>query len=122
MSDLGASSGSRADASSPQAVSTKGFDPERGIYANVLRSLEAAHDDWQHCFGWLRHRRTGVSVWIYSGEFGLEIAAGPFGQPLWGGVTMLSSIGLSPRHWRLNRAVRRWFERNAMSAPEKSDA
>lgn len=40
--DFGGLSGSRAGASSPQAVSTKGFDPGR---SPALQMLEASHRD-----------------------------------------------------------------------------
>ena len=34
-----AETGSRADASSPQAVSTEGFDPARGIWSDYIEDL-----------------------------------------------------------------------------------
>jgi hypothetical protein len=59
----------------------------------------------------LTHRVSGVQVWAGNSAYGTEISI-PHRGSLWGGVTVRSTFGLSPSHWALWNAIKRW-RRNA---------
>lgn len=56
------------------------------------------------------HHDSGVSVWIANRQYGIEVKWP--GEREWGGVTMLSALGLSPGHWLISIAADRWLKAN----------
>lgn len=52
----------------------------------------------------LERRGSALNVWIASSWWGVTVYSR--GAALWGGVTVLSTFGLSPGHWLLWSAVR----------------
>jgi hypothetical protein len=61
------------------------------------------------------HHDSGVVVWRHSGgAYGDKVQGSHV--PTWGGVTALSSIGLSPGHHLIHAAANRWVRFNARSA------
>lgn len=59
--------------------------------------------------------RSGLSLWCANGSYGMRIFT-PRNRCLWGGVTALSSVGLSPGHHLLRRAANRWIAENEIRA------
>jgi hypothetical protein len=87
----------------------------------VRDSLDCG-DDWKPTaypnggLTYLTHVETGIYVWTRNRPYGLEIYD-RLRRSLWGGVTCLSSFYLSPGHWSLYFAIRRWERRHAADIP-----
>jgi len=76
----------------------------------VVASLRDHPEEWRSDrFGFEIVHESGMTVWIANSIYGMEIK-GRHGS--WGGDGLLSSLGLSWRHWRLYFACRK-FARDA---------
>ncbi len=80
---------------------------------DTIASLDNHPEEWTQNFGTLDHKG-GLSVWRHNRAYGVEILYR--GSHIWGGVTLLSTFGLSPSHWALSNAIGRWQRRNASIA------
>jgi len=79
--------------------------------SDVVWSLDNEPQKWSYDAGGFRlcHENGKVEVWITNRSYGLHITLQ--NRRVWGGVTWLSTVGLSVSHWRLWRAVKRWERR-----------
>lgn len=80
----------------------------------VARSLRDDAGSWNGDDHYRLVHPNGVRVWRENRAYGLHIAVGHswLGErKVWGGVTMLSSFGLSLSHHLLNHAIKRWERR-----------
>ena len=83
----------------------------------IARSLRDEPAAWIHDSSeWRRepyklHHRGGVALWIANGSYGMQVRVGDrlSGEAQWGGVTMISTFGLSPGHHLLRRAADKWL-------------
>lgn len=57
----------------------------------------------------LTHQKTGLLFWVANRPYGMAIKRCYGGDELAGGVTGLSSMGLSPSHWLMDRAFAYWL-------------
>lgn len=80
----------------------------------VARSLAADPSAWSRS-NYMLHHVSGFSLWIANRPYGAEIERDSIS--VWGGVSFLSTFGLSPGHHLLNAAIRRW-ERTAIGSIE----
>lgn len=82
----------------------------------VAHSLKSTPEKWSLGYGAFEvGHNSGISVWIASGVHGVAVyrdgARCTGGALVWGGVTGLSALGLSPGHHYLHHAVNRWLRR-----------
>ncbi len=86
----------------------------------VCKSLDEHPDEWKPFkFGDTTYELThtsGLYVWAANQAYGVSIRERENGTKLFGGVTFLSSFGLSPSHWVLSAAINRWKARDTRSA------
>jgi hypothetical protein len=77
----------------------------------VADLLKADPDGWKYLSTLnpepfeIRHS-SGLTVWVSNGSYGVNVTAPR--STTWGCVTFLSSFGLSPGHWLIWNAYRRW--------------
>lgn len=94
----------------------------------VYRSVRDTPHDWdgerheRHTLYYLTHQKTNLHLWTANGLAGMEIKDRYHGRILFGGVTMLGTMGLSPGHWLLYRAKKLWERAHQHHKPPKVTA
>ena len=78
----------------------------------VIAALDGEPETWRYDGFELAHT-SGIHIWIANSSYGMEITRGWQGPTIWGDVTIWSSVGLSPSHWALYFAAKRWLRRAA---------
>lgn len=89
------------------------------VPVEVARSLKREPEAWSAdternpylSLNYQLEHRSGLTLWIANSAYGQQVVPPGgvcYGPGHWGGVTVLSSIGLSPGHWLLWAAARRW--------------
>jgi hypothetical protein len=76
-------------------------------FNEVIKSLRDEPEMWKYDPFILQHSRLPVSVWHANETYGMHISYR--GAVVWGGATLLSSVGLSWRHHRLRSEVDKWL-------------
>lgn len=74
----------------------------------LAKSLRDRPDQWRATNFELVHA-TGLEVWTANSVYGCSVNKG--NRTLWGGVSALSTFGLSPGHWYLKLAADGWVRR-----------
>lgn len=86
------------------------------VVREVVADLDANPKNWRRTYGYI-HNDKNWHIWLSPlGTVALSIDRTFYGLPpreyrIWGGVTWLSSLGLSLSHHYLAAAIRRWEKR-----------
>lgn len=82
----------------------------------VVQSLTKEPAEWTLSFCRLRHTN-GIAIWVGNQAYGISVEG--VETRLYGGVTGLSSMGLSLGHHYIHRAVQKWIAEDAITPRPK---